>query len=416
MAFTTNPATGAAVTTTEITSITPTTAVSGGNISSDGGVSVTARGVCWATSINPTTSNNKTNDGTGTGTFISNIAGLIPGTLYHVRAYATNSVETSYGADVQFVTPGTPTVTTMKVSAITLNTASTGGNVTANGGATVTARGICWNTSPNPTIANSKTTNGTGIGLFTSSLTGLAENTTYYVRAYATNEAGTSYGNQIFFCTNLQDIDHNIYTTVTIGNQIWIVENLKTTKYSDGQSIPLVTGQTQWYNLTSSPGFCWLDNDQASYGNIYGALYNWYAVNTGKLCPTGWHIPTHAEWITMQDYLIANGYNYDGTLTDNKIAKSLAAITNWSPNTHLGAPGNTDYSEKKNITGFTAFPGGERNYTGQFSIVGYMGYWWSSSEQNTYDAYCWFITWTESNLGNYGAYKRNATSVRCVKD
>jgi uncharacterized protein (TIGR02145 family) len=236
------------------------------------------------------------------------------------------------------------------------------------------------------------------------------------VRAYATNEAGTSYGNQIFFCTNLQDIDHNIYTTVTIGNQIWIVENLKTTKYSDGQSIPLVTGQTQWYNLTSSPGFCWLDNDQASYGNIYGALYNWYAVNTGKLCPTGWHIPTHAEWITMQDYLIANGYNYDGTLTDNKIAKSLAAITNWSPNTHLGAPGNTDYSEKKNITGFTAFPGGERNYTGQFSIVGYMGYWWSSSEQNTYDAYCWFITWTESNLGNYGAYKRNATSVRCVKD
>ncbi len=189
------------VSTTSVSNITQTTASSGGNVTADGGASVTARGVCWSTSSNPTTANSKTTDGTGTGTFASSITGLSQNTTYHVRAYATNSAGTSYGSDVQFTTLNTPTVSTTSVSNIAQTTASSGGNVTADGGASVTARGVCWSTSSNPTTANSKTTDGTGTGTFSSSITGLSSNTAYHVRAYATNSAGTSYGSDVLFTT-----------------------------------------------------------------------------------------------------------------------------------------------------------------------------------------------------------------------
>jgi hypothetical protein len=191
------------VTTSAVTGITQTTATSGGNVTSDGGSSVTARGVCWSTSPNPTTANNKTTNGTGTGSFTSNLTGLTPGTPYYVRAYATNSQGTGYGNQVSFTTSaGLPAVTTSAVSGITSTSATSGGNVTSDGGTTVTARGVCWSTSPNPTTANSKTTNGTGTGSFTSNLTGLTPGTPYYVRAYATNSQGTGYGNQVSFTTS----------------------------------------------------------------------------------------------------------------------------------------------------------------------------------------------------------------------
>lgn len=189
------------VTTATITSITATTASGGGNVTSGGGATVTARGVCWSTSANPTTSDSKTTNGTGTGTFTSSLTSLTPTTLYHVRAYATNSVGTSYGGDSTFTTINIPTVTTTAITSITSTTASSGGNVTSSGGATVTARGVCWSTSTNPTVADSHTTNGTGTGTFTSSITGLDPDTTYHVRAYATNSAGTGYGSQVSFTT-----------------------------------------------------------------------------------------------------------------------------------------------------------------------------------------------------------------------
>jgi subtilisin family serine protease len=188
------------VTTATISSVTSTGASSGGNVTSDGGASVTARGVCWSTSANPTVSNSKTTNGTGTGTFKSTITGLISGTSYHVRAYATNTVGTSYGNDLSFTTSTTPpSVTTATISSVTSTGASSGGNVTSDGGASVTARGVCWSTSANPTVSNSKTTNGTGTGTFTSTITGLISGSSYHVRAYATNIVGTSYGNDLSF-------------------------------------------------------------------------------------------------------------------------------------------------------------------------------------------------------------------------
>jgi hypothetical protein len=201
--FTTSQIVALALTTTAPTGIATTAATAGGNITSDGGLVITARGVCWSTSSTPTINNSKTTDGNGTGVFTSNLTGLQPNTKYYLRAYAANLSGTTYGNEVSFTTAQTAvlTLTTTTPTAIGLNTATAGGNVTSDGGSTVTARGVCWNTSTNPTISNSKTTDGNGTGAFTSSLTGLQSSTTYCLRAYATNASGTAYGNEVSFTT-----------------------------------------------------------------------------------------------------------------------------------------------------------------------------------------------------------------------
>jgi hypothetical protein len=185
-----------------IASYTDTTATMPYYATNDGGQTITARGLCWNTTGSPTTANSKTNDGTGTAYVPAAVAsGLSPSTTYYFRAYATNSVGTSY-SDQQYsiTTYGPPTLTTTAASAITYTTATSGGSISSSA-ASVTARGVCWNTSGSPTTANSSTSNGTGIGAFTSSLTSLTGGNTYYVRAYATSSYGTSYGNQISFAT-----------------------------------------------------------------------------------------------------------------------------------------------------------------------------------------------------------------------
>jgi len=202
LSFTTT-AVAPSVTTTAVSGITTDSADSGGNVTSDGGSAVTSRGVCWSTAANPTTADNVTSNGTGTGAFSSSITGLVPGTTYHVRAYAVNSVGTSYGPDIPFTTDvAVPTVTTAAVSSVTSDSADSGGDVTADGGSSVTERGVCWGTTANPTTADSRTTDGSGTGSFTSSVTGLLPGTTYHVRAYAVNSAGTGYGSDVSFTTD----------------------------------------------------------------------------------------------------------------------------------------------------------------------------------------------------------------------
>ena len=190
------------VSTSAVSNITCIAADCGGTVSSDGISGVTAKGVCWSTSTNPTITDSLTIDGNDVGSFTSHITGLQPGTHYYVRAYATNNAGTVYGTQRQFTTPAaTPTVTTVTVSNVTCTTAACGGNVTFEGIAPVTARGVCWSTSPNPTISDSLTVDSCGLGGFTSLVTGLQPNTHYYVRAYATNSAGTVYGTQRQFTT-----------------------------------------------------------------------------------------------------------------------------------------------------------------------------------------------------------------------
>jgi uncharacterized protein (TIGR02145 family) len=212
----------------------------------------------------------------------------------------------------------------------------------------------------------------------------------------------------------LADADGNIYSTVRLGSQVWMGENLKTTKYKDGTAIPLVTDNTAWSNLTTS-GYCWYSNNSAN-KDTYGALYNWYTINTGELCPTGWHVPTTAEWTKLENYLIASGYNYDGTTTGNKIAKSLASTALWTSSDNTGAVGNADYPAKKNLTGFTALPGGIRVIDGPFSYIGLVGYWWSATVYDEPDAWYRDLSFNSSFVSSDGANMKNGFSVRCLRD
>jgi uncharacterized protein (TIGR02145 family) len=211
----------------------------------------------------------------------------------------------------------------------------------------------------------------------------------------------------------ITDADGNVYHTVTIGTQTWTIENLKTTKYNDSTPIPNVTDNVSWINL-STPGYCWYNNNASTYKNTYGALYNWYAVNTGKLAPAGWHVSTVAEWDTLQNYLIAHGYNYDNTTTGNKIAKAMAAQTTWSTFDTIGTIGNN--LSTNNRSGFSAIPAGCRIYNGSFYSIGLNGVWWNATEINASDAYYCYLIYYYGNLFRSSNVKSSGFSVRLVRD
>jgi uncharacterized protein (TIGR02145 family) len=214
----------------------------------------------------------------------------------------------------------------------------------------------------------------------------------------------------------VKDKDGNVYHPVKIGTQVWMQENLKTTKFNDGTDIPPVTDSAEWVYLTA-PGYCWYDNDEARYKNTYGAIYNWYTVNTGKLCPTGWHLPADDEWTALGEYLIANGYNYDSTTTANGYAKAIASDTGWFSINYIDcAVGSSDYPDKINATGFTALPGGIRNNKGEFERIGLYGMWWSSSERDTSLAWYRTLAYDHCGLVRSWTLKENGFSIRCLKD
>jgi uncharacterized protein (TIGR02145 family) len=226
-------------------------------------------------------------------------------------------------------------------------------------------------------------------------------------------------------CNSVTDIDGNTYAAVKIGNQCWTAENLKTTRYNDGAPIAYIPDQMEWYNLyltgSTTGAYCFYDNNAAN-GAKYGALYNWYAVGTGKLAPDGWHVPTDAEWDTLQNYLIANGYNYDGTTTGNKIAKSLAAQTDWYTiqNSDLqyypGAIVNN--LSANNSCGFAALPGGCRDGDdgGFFYNQSWLSIWWSATEDDASGAYVRYLNYNDSDLGRSYGNESYGFSVRLVRD
>ena len=405
----------AKVETGSISNIAITSAIATGNLI-DQGEGIIDHGHCWSTTANPTTNDSKTSLRTapGVGIFTSELQGLQTGTKYFLKAYAMDGSGTvCYGRETSFTTISLekPEVTTALVTSITSTTAISGGNVTSDGGSPVTDRGVCWSTSANPTISlNTKTSNSSGTGPFTSNITDLTANTTYFLRAFATNNAGTSYGNQVSFKTsppNVIDVDGNVYATVAIGTQVWMKDNLKTTRYNDGTTIQNITGGTSWSNLTSD-AYCWYGNN-ASNKNIYGAMYNWYAVNTGKLCPTGWHVPSDAEWKVLEmnmgmSQAQADGEGWRGTDEGGKLKE--AGTNHWIYPNVLAT----------NESWFTALPGGYRDPYGTFGDVGYRGFWWSSDEGSIEDAWRRILSYDSGAVDRGSRTKTCGFSVRCIKN
>lgn len=193
---------------------------------------------------------------------------------------------------------------------------------------------------------------------------------------------------------NLTDIDWNSYKVIKIGNQVWMAENLKTTKFNDGTKIPAVDDNKMWSKMIS-PGYCWYNNDKGRYKTKYGVLYNGYTVSTGKLCPLGWHVPTIDDWAILINHYgdIVAGGNLKGT-------------ESWmSPNT--GA---------SNVSGFTALPGGSRGNLGSFMDAGIRGHWWSSTENDKTDTWNRTMSYANSAVAGSSDHKQSGLSVRCMRD
>ena len=397
-----------------ITEITEESAVVKYKILSDGGDMVMQHGICWSLDANPTISlTTKTMDGSGSGSapgqYLSLVTGLVNGKTYHVKAYATNSVGTAYGEDLTFSTrqiAAPEGVTTKTVTTIASSAAICGGSISDAGGSSRFVRGVCWSTNPDPTIEASSTADtidSFDLGSypsFTSIMTGLTAGTKYYARAYASNQAGVTYGNQITFTTGsvVVEIEGKLYNSITIGTQTWLTENLGTTSYNDGTPVPLVVNQAEWNNL-GSPGYCWFNNDRAANGATQGALYNWYAVIKGNLCPVGWHVPSDAEWTVLTDFL--------GSESGTKIRK---------PETNQW----TDYPDFVNNSLFWAVPGGIRDTIIGFETPGECDpsisdcHWWSSTSASGSAA---LARWLYSiELSSVEFTKKNGFSVRCIKD
>lgn len=297
-----------------------------------------------------------------------------------------------------------PTVNTTAVTNISYTSATTGGEVTNDGGAMILDRGICIGTATNPTIANTKITGGNGTGTFVTSLTNLIPGKKFYVRAYATNEQGTQYGNEINFTVpilpadKIIDTDGNIYNTVVIGTQTWMKENLKTTKYGDGTAIPSVTSNSSWTGL-STPAYCWYDNN-SGYKDQYGAYYNWYSVdapsNGGKnVCPNGYHVPSDADWNILDNQL--GGSTIAGT--------SLKSTTGWCVN------GNGT-----NSSGFNGIPAGARTYDFGSFVAGCGATFWTCTPVDSNYVRCIELNYSYGNILHKVNNRRNGYSIRCVKD
>jgi uncharacterized protein (TIGR02145 family) len=411
------------VLTFNVSSISETSAMVNGAVAGNGGAEITEEGVCWNDAGFPTTADSRTFADIGLEDFICSLTDLTPGTMYFARAYAINSAGTGYGSRVIFVThavPKVPVLSTISVSAITVESALSGGEITDDVNDVVTESGICWSPNADPTTGDFKIINKNGDRTFVTYMDGLKPSTKYYVRAYATNGAGTGYGDELSFTTltvspiifnpdltygSVLDVDGNIYKTIQIGTQLWMAENLKTTRLNEGTLIPNVTDNTEWSNLTTA-GYSWHNNDAESYKDTYGALYNWHAVATGDLCPAGWHVPIGAEWSTLITYLGGEGVAGD-KLTETGIKHWLSYVT--------GAT---------NESGFTGLPGGRRYLNESdlvpvsiFSWLQFTGSWWSATEDGVLNARMVNLWWDDIfYIFQSAMNKIDGMSVRCVKN
>ena len=393
----------ATVTTNAVVSITQTSANVGGNISADGGANVSVRGIVWSTTTNPTLSSSVLNLGSGTGAFSGTLSGLSPNTLYYIRAFATNSAGTAYGNQESFSTLAAtvPVLSTNSVASITQTTALSGGNITSDGGAPVTQRGVVYATTQNPTLANAFTEDGSGAGNFTSTLSGLTPNTTYYVRAYATNSIGTAYGNELSFIFNPP-----VYTCgANVAPGVWkqfMCHNLGAANPAADPFTPsweINGGYWQWGRKEmAAPGPSGPGTEQANNGAIAG--WNTTAAPSGSWsdagktsndpCPTGYRVPTRVQW--------------QGVIVNN--TKTIVG-SSWTDSA-------TNYSTGILIEGSLFLPAASHwNTFGELVLRGNRGYYYSSSDPRGF-AETLFFNNSQLNIQEFNQI--NGFSIRCISE
>lgn len=376
------------VTTFEITDITVSSAICGGEVTSEGEAVITTRGVCYATNQNPTVSDSYTIDGNGIGIFSSQISDLSHNTTYYVRAYATDEKGvTSYGEEKSFVTLEKllPTVTTSEVSDITQNSALCGGDVTFDGNLEVTSRGICWSINQNPTIEDNKTTDGSGTGSFISNISDLAAQTTYYVRAYATNEMGTSYGEELSFTTEAEE------TTGTTNGYDWVdlglPSGLKWAAYNVGATSPeqygdyYAWGETETKDSYDSYNCATMDvpMDDISGNPQYDVAR--------KKWGDAWRMPTYEE------------------------QEELMTLCTWELTTINGFNGYKVTGPNGN---YIFLPAAGYRYGSTLNFDGYYGGYWNSKPHDDGNDSAFFLCFDDKEQRINAYYRSDGQSVRAV--
>lgn len=379
-----------------VSAITQNTAFCSCYVTDEGSSGVTRMGVCWGTSPSPTEAGDHLEAANGYQQLNATVTGLQPGTKYYVRAYARSSAGTGYGAEVEVTTLAAVAaqVTTGYATGVTTTGATLAGQLVFDGGLPATW-GLCWGTDPNPTAGGSHLESTSGATSLTHALTGLTPSTTYHVRAYATTALGTFYGADVPVRTmhgSVTDVDGNTYRTVLIGAQEWMADNLKVTRYRTGDVIANITDNTQWSNTIMSGAYCAYNNDPANAAK-YGLLYNHYTVVDGKgVCPSGWHVPSDAEWSTLITYV--GGASVAGY----HLKQTGAGIT------------------ADNSSGFSGVMSGYRSHADSFRDLGIDGNLWSSTIKDGYLSYGIWIKKLENNVVNCGYPKIDGLSIRCIKD
>lgn len=395
---------GPEIITHDASNITYTSAKVGMEIKNAYDAQVLENGICWGTKSGVSLNDNVIKFSASQ--IETDLYPLEQGKSYYVRSYIITNYGTFYGNEVSFNTDGNkiPTVLTRNITSIGSTTAICGGENLSENGLDIISKGVCWSaTNPEPTtIGNSMTEDGIGNANFVSELKGLSPNTLYYVRAYAKNTEGIGYGEIKTFTTysnTVTDVDGNVYKTATIGDQTWMAENLKTSRYNNYSSITQITSKTDWKDNTEG-GFCYYDFNSSN-NSVYGKLYNGIAVQNGNnVCPSGWHVPSKSDWQILANTL-------QGLSDAGGKLKEVGTTTWLSPNTAA-----------TNSSGFTARPGGKVDLNGNFTKIKSNGYWWSlSTDDSDYNKAYYIDLGASYGLMNMGSdYKNTGFSIRCVKD